>query len=201
MKKFILLFSLVFSSQNEIIDGVAAVVEDHIILKSDLAQLVNMTLIQQKIDPRQNPELFVSLQEEVLQSMVDQKILLEMAEIDSVVVSEKEVDGAIDQQIQNLVSQAGGEKEAEKVLGQSIKSFRREFWYDMQERLISEKYQQQLITNITISKNQVLGFYKTYKDSLPSFPMTVKVRHIQIPIEPTEEKENQTIIFLKSIIQ
>ena len=46
--------------------------------------------------------------------MVDQKILLEMAEIDSVVVSEKEVDGAIDQQIQNLVSQAGGEKEAEK---------------------------------------------------------------------------------------
>ena len=199
MKKFILLFSLVFSSQNEIIDGVAAVVEDHIILKSDLAQLVNMTLIQQKIDPRQNPELFVSLQEEVLQSMVDQKILLEMAEIDSVVVSEKEVDGAIDQQIQNLVSQAGGEKEAEKVLGQSIKSFRREFWYDMQERLISEKYQQQLITNITISKKQVLAFYKTYKDSLPSFPMTVKIRHIQIPIEPTEEKEKQTIIFLKSI--
>ena len=199
MKKIILLFSLVFSSQNETIDGVAAVVEDHIILKSDLAQLVNMTLIQQKIDPRQNPELFVSLQEEVLQSMVDQKILLEMAEIDSVVVSEKEVDGAIDQQIQNLVSQAGGEKEAEKVLGQSIKSFRREFWYDMQERLISEKYQQQLITNITISKNQVLDFYKTYKDSLPSFPMTVKVRHIQIPIEPTEEKEKQTIIFLKSI--
>ena len=199
MKKLLFIFSLVFSNQTEIIDGVAAVVEEHIILKTDLAQLINMTLVQQRIDPQKNPELFVSLQKNVLQSMIDQKILLEMAEIDSVVVEEKEVDNAIDQQIQNLVAQAGGESEAERVLGQSIKSFRREFWFDMQERLISERYQQQLISNITISRNQVLGFYKTYKDSLPSFPMTVKIRHIQIPIKPTKEKEEQTVFFLKSI--
>ena len=199
MKKIIFIFSLVFSNQNEIIDGVAAVVEEHIILKTDLAQLINMTLVQQRIDPQKNPELFISLQKNVLQSMVDQKILLEMAEIDSVVVGEKEVDNAIDQQIQNLIAQAGGEKKAEQVLGQSIKSFRREFWYDMQERLISERYQQQLISKITISRNQVLDFYKTYKDSLPSFPMTVKVRHIQIPVKPTKEKEEKTVSLLKSI--
>ncbi len=199
MKKLIFIFSLVFSNQNEIIDGVAAVVEEHIILKTDLAQLINMTLVQQRIDPQKNPELFISLQKNILQSMVDQKILLEMAEIDSVVVGEKEVDNAIDQQIQNLIAQAGGEKKAEQVLGQSIKSFRREFWYDMQERLISERYQQQLISKITISRNQVLDFYKTYKDSLPSFPMTVKVRHIQIPVKPTKEKEEKTVSLLKSI--
>ena len=69
--------SLVFSNQTEIIDGVAAVVEEHIILKTDLAQLINMTLVQQRIDPQKNPELFVSLQKNVLQSMVDQKILLD----------------------------------------------------------------------------------------------------------------------------
>mgnify|MGYP001182900798 FL=1 len=199
MKKFLFLFSLVFSNQNEIIDGVAAVVEEHIILKTDLAQLINMTLVQQRIDPNKDPDQFISLQKNVLQSMVDQKILLEMAEIDSVVVSEKEVDSAIDQQIQNLIGQAGGEVEAERVLGQSIKSFRREYWYDMQERLISERYQQQLINDITISRNQVLEFYKIYKDSLPSFPMTVKIRHIQIPIEPTKEKEEQTVALLKAI--
>ena len=199
MKNFLFVFSLVFSNQGEIIDGVAAVVEEHIILKTDLAQLINMTLVQQKIDPQKNPDLFVSLQKSVLQSMIDQKILLEMAEIDSVVVGEKEVDNAIDQQVQNLILQAGGENEAERILGQSIKSFRREFWYDMQERLISERYQQQLINNITISRNQVLGFYKTYKDSLPFFPMTVKIRHIQIPIKPSTEKEKQTVSLLKSI--
>ena len=76
MKKLLFIFSLVFSNQTEIIDGVAAVVEEHIILKTDLAQLINMTLVQQRIDPQKNPELFVSLQKNVLQSMVDQKILL-----------------------------------------------------------------------------------------------------------------------------
>ena len=118
MKKLLFIFSLVFSNQTEIIDGVAAVVEEHIILKTDLAQLINMTLVQQRIDPQKNPELFVSLKKNVLQSMVDQKILLEMAEIDSVVVGEKEVDNAIDQQIQNLVAQAGGESEAEEAHGE-----------------------------------------------------------------------------------
>ena len=42
--------------------------------------------------------------------MIDQKIILKRAEIDSVSIEENEVDLALDQQIQMLVSQAGGEK-------------------------------------------------------------------------------------------
>ena len=49
-----------------------------------------------------------------------------------------------------LISQAGGEKKAEEALGQSIKSFRREFWYEMRDRLLSEKYQQQLSRKVQI---------------------------------------------------
>ena len=44
--------------------------------------------------------------------MIDQKIILKKAELDSVVVDEKEVDLALDQQIQMLVSQAGWRKKS-----------------------------------------------------------------------------------------
>ena len=47
---FFYLCSFIFS-QNLFVDGVAAVVEGRIILKSDLNQMVNMVAIQQKIDP------------------------------------------------------------------------------------------------------------------------------------------------------
>ena len=92
-KKLFLILCFSFSvAQNDIqfIDGVAAVVENHVILKSDLAQMVNMTAIQRRIDLN-NLDAFLQLQGSVIQSMIDQKILLEMAEIDSITVEEKEV--------------------------------------------------------------------------------------------------------------
>ena len=193
MKKYIFLLSISFSQVPiQYIDGVAAIVEDHLVLKSDLAQMVNMTAIQNKIDPRSNPEQFLKLQNSVLQSMIDQKIMLEMAEIDSIIVDEKEVDQALDQQVEMLVSQAGGKKRAEEALGQTISDFRREFWYDMKDRLVSERYQQQLLGTISIARPGVISFFKTYKDSLPTIPTQTKVRHLLVPITPSDSAKEET---------
>ena len=201
-KKILLIFVVSFSfSQGDAqyIDGVAAIVEDHIVLKSDLIQMVNMAAIQNKIDPRKNPEAFIRLQNSVVQSMVDQKIMLEMAELDSIVVDEKEVNQALDQQIQMLVAQAGGESQAEEALGQPIKDFRREFWYDMKDRMISERYQQQLLSAVVVTRSEVKEFYKTYKDSLPVLPMMAKVRHLQVPIKPGAAAKEKTKSFLSEL--
>ena len=141
---FLVFISLIYSNSNQTIDGVAAIIEEHIVLKSDLAQMLNMSIIQNKIDPIQNVEKIKVLEKSILESMIDQKIILKKAEIDSVFVEENEVDLALDQQIQMLVNQAGGEKKAEEALGQTLKNFRREFWYEMRDRLLSEKYQQEL---------------------------------------------------------
>ena len=200
MKKYLLFISISFSQVPvQYIDGVAAIVENHLILKSDLAQMVNMTAIQNKIDPRTNPEKFLELQNSVVQSMIDQKIMLEMAEIDSITVDEKEVDQALDQQVQMLVSQAGGRERAEEALGQAISDFRREFWYDMRDRLVSERYQQQLLGNVSITRSGVVSFFKTYKDSLPILPTQTKVRHLLVPVTPSDSAKKETFALLIKI--
>ena len=84
---FIILLLLLFSnkgfSQTEeskpVIDGVAVIVAGNIILKSELAQIVNVTAMQQNIDPNQNLELYQRLQAQVIQSLIDQKVVLELA--------------------------------------------------------------------------------------------------------------------------
>ncbi len=195
----LIFFSLVFSQNNQSIDGIAAIVEEHLVLKSDLAQMVNMSIIQNKIDPTKDIEKVKALEKTILESMIDQKIILKKAELDSVVVEENEVDLALDQQIQMLISQAGGEKKAEEALGQSIKSFRREFWYEMRDRLLSEKYQQQLINNIKVTRLDVLGFYNTYRDSLPTIPLKAKVRHCLIKVKPSEAAKKSSFLFLKDL--
>tara|TARA_Y100001934_G_C12385677_1_gene795497 strand:+ start:6281 stop:7555 length:1275 start_codon:yes stop_codon:yes gene_type:complete len=202
MKKiFFLIFVFYVFGQNEpeYIDGVAAIVEERIILKSDLAQMVGMAAIQNKIDPQKNPAGYLQLQNSIMQSMIDQKILLEMAEIDSVVVEEKAVDQALEQQIQMLISQAGGEKQASKIIGQPIKDFRREFWYDMRDRLISEKYQQDLLGAIFVTRSEIVDFFTFFKDSLSHIPTKTKIRHLLIPIKPSKESKEKAFSLLQKI--
>ncbi len=195
----LIFLSFVYSNNNQTIDGVAAIIEEHIVLKSDLAQMLNMSIIQNKIDPSKDLEKIKVLEQSILESMIDQKIVLKKAEMDSVSVEEKEVDLALDQQIQMLISQAGGEKKAEETLGQTLKSFRREFWYEMRDRLLSEKYQQQLINSVKVTRLDVLDFYKTYKDSLPSLPLKAKIRHCLIKVKPSKDAKKSSVSFLNDL--
>ena len=186
-------------NQKKYIEGIAAIVGDNIILKSDLSQVVSMTALQQRIDPVNNPKRFQTLQHEVLQSLIDQKIILEMAELDSIEVKEKDVDNALNQQIKTFVSQAGSKEKAETSLGQSLSSFRREFWYEVRARLISEQFQYSLLSNIKTSREDVFSFFKTYKDSLPLFPSLVNLHHLLITIKPSKESENTALKQIKDI--
>ena len=197
----LLVFSFLLAQGRPVfVDGVAAVVENNIILKSDLNQMVNMVSIQQKINPSKDLAGYNRLKEVVLGSMVDQKILLALAEEDTTLeVTEKEVNQSLDQQVENIIMQAGGKKEAEKMLGQSIKSFRSEFWFDMKDKITSEKYQQKMLSKIKVSKKDVFSFFKTYQDSLPLFPLEAKLRHLLITPEPSEAIKNETFNLLKQI--
>ena len=69
----LIFFSLIFPQNNQSIDGVAAIVEEHLVLKSDLAQMVNMSIIQNKIDPTKDIEKVKALEKTILESMIDQK--------------------------------------------------------------------------------------------------------------------------------
>ena len=190
---------LLAQNEKQYIDGVAAIVENHLILKSDVDQMVGMTAMQQRIDLSTNPDLYEKLQVSVIQSMVDQKIMLEMAELDSIVVDEKEVNQSLDQQIEMLINQAGGEEKAAEALGQSLKSFRREFWYDMRDRMITERYQQQLLNSITVARSDVKDFYNTYKDSLPVLPLKAKLSHLLLPTTASDLSKEKVFSFLSNL--
>ena len=78
------------------IDGVAAVVGDKVILTSDINQSLAMEVFRLKLDPRSDLKKIADLKNQILQTVVDRKVVLTMAELDSVVVSDKEVDRALE---------------------------------------------------------------------------------------------------------
>jgi len=192
---FTLLISTFLSGQDkaQAVDGVAAIVGENIILKSDVSQVVGMTALQRGLDITQDVELLLQLQDGVLSSLIDQKVILEMAKLDSIEIADKDVESALDQQVDGFIMRAGSEAVAETMLGQSLSDFRREFWYDMRDRLITEQYQQQLIMSININRSGVIGFYEQYKDSLPEFPVKMKIRHLLVRVKAGEESKKAAL--------
>ena len=138
---FVCSFLFVLTGQN-LVDGVAAIVGEHVILKSDVAQLVQMTAMEQRLDPRTNTKELEQLQSRVIESLINQKLILEIAEVESIEVEDREVDQAVEQYIAQSIAQAGSEERLEGMLGKRLSELRREWWPDMREQLIAERYQE-----------------------------------------------------------
>ena len=186
------------SAQQEILlDRVASVVEDKIVLLSDVVLAANAVAAQQQINPNTNPSAYQKLLESSRESMVEQLLIIEMAEQDSVEVLDKDIDKALNQQIENIISQTGSKEQAEVALGKKISDFKRSYRDDMRGKLLAEKYTSSLTASISVSRGDVLDFFNTYKDSIPSFPTLYKTHHILLEIKPSEESSNKS--FLKAL--
>ncbi|HIC83296.1 MAG TPA: hypothetical protein EYO99_02920 [Candidatus Marinimicrobia bacterium] len=202
-KKIFLLFfcGMLFSQQPIMLDEIAAVVDDEIVLLSDVVLSANALAAQENVDPYKSPSKYKNLLLRSVESMIEQLVIIKMAEIDSIMVLEKDVERALERQIQNIISQTGSEEAAEQVLGRKISDFKRSYKNDMKGKLIAEKYTGELTRNIEITRLEVEDFFKTYKDSIPSFPKRHKVRHILIQITPSEESMKKTELKAFNILE
>ena len=181
------------SAQQEILlDRVASVVENKIVLMSDVVLAANAVAAQQQINPNTNPLAYQKILESSRESMIEQLLIIEMAEQDSVEILDKDVDKALNQQIDNIIAQTGSKELAEEALGKKISDFKRSYRDDMRGKLLAEKYTSSLTTSINVSRGDVIDFFNTYKDSIPSFPTLYKTHHILLEIKPSEESNKKS---------
>ncbi|MCL5266986.1 MAG: peptidylprolyl isomerase [Bacteroidetes bacterium] len=188
--EFLVLFTLFVgmarAQDKPVLDKVVAVVGNEIILKSELDYQVQMVAYQNKMNP-DDP----SLRQKVLESLIDEKLILQQAVLDSVTVPEDEVNRQLDSRIEALEKQVGGEKKLEEIYGMSLSKIRNEFREDMRKQLIVEKLKQQKFGNLSVSAVEVRNFYDTYKDSLPEVPEQVSISHIFIVPKPSEQAKKE----------
>ena len=173
--------------QRQVADQIVAVVNDHIILKSDVDQRV-FEFMQQMRDETFDEQMWFY----VLESMIDNYVLVEKAKIDSVVVSDTEVDRILNQRIDELVRQLGSEQELERAFGQSIVEIKAEYSEQFRQDLLVNRVRQMKINRINITRPEVIEFFNSIPtDSLPIIPESVSLSQITvIPPPKAEAREN-----------
>jgi peptidyl-prolyl cis-trans isomerase SurA len=199
MNKVIISISLLFAlllafahpahaDERELVDKIAAVVGDQIILVSEVDFQMQMFLMQQ--EQKDISEAAAdSLRGLILQQMIADKLMLVEAQKDtSIHVTDEQVEEALQDKIEELKGRFASNREFEAQMqleGLNLRELKAKFRREVKNQLIRDRYISNFLSKVNVTTIEVRDFYDRYKDSLPSQPEAIKLSHILIPIEPS----------------
>jgi peptidyl-prolyl cis-trans isomerase SurA len=187
------------STAQQMIDGIAAVVGNEIVLKSEVDQYVQSYVIQNKINIRNDSEKMKKLEKEILERLIEQKIMLTKADEDTIVADERDVDRRVEEQVRYLIQQVGSEEKLEAAFQSPIKQIRRDLRVEIADRLKVEMLRRNKFQNVKITRREVENFFETYRDSLPPMQETVDISHILMQVKPGAESQSAALEKIRAI--
>jgi len=195
---FLILFGVFWGSTP--LDGVVAVVENEVILKSDVLQQTYMLASEQNLDPYKNPLLFEDLYDGVLNQMVDNLVLYDLSSKDTtVVVLDQDVEESLGIEIKRRIEIAGSVSSLEKMFGESLALIRSKLRFEIKKSMQIEFYTSSLAQSVYPSLSDVKVFYREFKDSLPVLGSRVSFSVFEWPVFVNKNKKDQTFSFLSSL--
>jgi peptidyl-prolyl cis-trans isomerase SurA len=154
------------------IDKIIVKVDNYIILQSDL-EASYLQFLSDGRTPNDDSKC------QILQGLIVNKVLAAKAEIDSVIVEDKRVDGELDRRMQYMAAQFGSEKKIEEAYGKSVDALKTELRKTLKEQLTVQQMQDNITKDIKITPNEVKRFFNSIpKDSIPYFPTEVEIGQI-----------------------
>lgn len=179
----------------QMVDRIAAVVGDEIVLKSEVDQLVRQQT------QRQNMSYSHDLWMESLDQLVDQKLLAEKARRDTTItVSDQQVTQQLNRQIEQFKQRAGGQEQLEQIYGKSLLEIKEQFREDLRGQLLAQQLRRKRMQNINITPSEVRQWFEEIpQDSLPRLPKTVRLSHIVRYPKPTQEDRQEAKSMITSI--
>ncbi|MDF3027564.1 MAG: PpiC-type peptidyl-prolyl cis-trans isomerase [Fluviicola sp.] len=192
-----LLFTLVFTqtfAQPKIIDKVVAQVGDNIVLYSEIEG--------QKQSMKQNGVVTEEINDcQILEQMLYNFLLVNQAELDSIQISDEQVDAEmenrlrmIEGQMKNVKDDKGNPITIESFYGKTKLQIKEEFRTTIKKRLQGQEVERGITSAIDVSPLDVENFYNTIpKDSLPYINSQLSFQ--QIAIFPKITKADKEIAF------
>ena len=178
--------SLSAQKYDGVIDKTVALVGNSMILLSQIETEVRMMQFQGYVSDR-------DLRCEVLENMLVSKLFYTQAQLDSLTVNQDMVNAALNERINNILSQLGGEEETEAYFGKPLHKLRQE-WMDvfMEQNLVQEM-QRTVAGKVTEATPQEVQQYyrKLPEDSPPVIP--TQYRYSQIVLYPDVDRAKMAV--------
>jgi peptidyl-prolyl cis-trans isomerase SurA len=189
----VMLSSFAWAQPGKTIDKIIGGVGAEVVLLSDLENAkFELTQGKSQLPPQKECAIF--------EDLMYQKLLLHQAKVDSVEVTDGEVNAQVEKRINYFVEMLGSVEQFESYYGKPISQLKVDFFDMIRDQLLTQKKQEEITKNVKITPSQVLKYYQSLpEDSLPL--IGEQVQYSQIVIAPViPESENQKVIhFLDSV--
>lgn len=164
-----------------VIDKTVALVGNSMILLSQIESEVQMMQFQGYVSDR-------DLRCEVLENMMVSKLFYTQAQLDSLAVNPDMVEASLNERVDNILSQLGGEAEVEKYFGKPLHMLREEWRNVFVEQNLAQEMQREVAGKVSeVTPKEVQQYYRrTSKDSLPVIP--TQYQYSQIVLYPNVER-------------
>tara|TARA_B100000530_G_C15903455_1_gene466372 strand:+ start:149 stop:1540 length:1392 start_codon:yes stop_codon:yes gene_type:complete len=175
-----------------LVDGVFAVVGNHVIFHSDISN----QMLQYQNQGFNPPDLY----NQVVEELFLQKTLLHFSVIDSIEVDPNEIQNTIDQRLSFFEQQLGSLDEIEKYFNKTIVELKNELKPIVSDQLLIQKMQYEIIKDVDVSPMEVQKFYNTTnKDSLPIIETQFQIAQILKTPEPSQLAIEETLSKLEDL--
>jgi peptidyl-prolyl cis-trans isomerase SurA len=156
-----------------VVDKIIVKVDNHVVLKSDLEGSYQNYLTSGN---QPSDEARCS----ILNTLVINKLMVAKAEIDSVIVTDMEVDNNTEQRMGVILQNSGNSPEQlEKIYGKTLEEIKVELRDQIREQLLGREMQAKITKDVTITPAEVKRFFnKIPKDSLPFYSSDVEIAQI-----------------------
>ena len=169
------------SGQSRVIDEVVAVVGDKRILYSDVEQ----NFLQLKAQGENLDDIDRCA---VIEELLVQKLLLNQSEVDSLEVSESQVDAELDSRMQYFINAMGSEQKLEDYFKKSTIEIKRDLRKDIREQLLTRQMRSKITEGFSVTPSDVKAYFKSLpQDSLPY--INAEVEYNQILIYPKSSEK------------
>lgn len=168
-------------AQPVVVDEVIAVIGDRKVLYSDVEE----TLLQLKM---QGEPVNENSRCEILEELMIQQLMIHQAEIDSILVTESQVEFEMEQRMRYFVNQFGSEQKLEAYYGKSILEIKDELRDDISDQMLINGMRNQLTADMTVTPSEVRSYYRSLpEDSLPYVDAEIEYNQILVYPRSTEE--------------
>jgi peptidyl-prolyl cis-trans isomerase SurA len=191
---FLGLFIAQASGQRQVIDKVVATIGGEFVLLSELEEQHSMLEAQKGGLPE-------GARCDILDGAILTKLLLNQAKLDSIEVSDAEVEEQLNARIDRILTYMGNDvQQFEDYYGQSIGEVKEQFREDLKNQILTERMRSEIINNVTVTPSEVKAFFNQIpKDSLPYFSSEVEIGEIVYKPKVNAEERQKAISKLENI--
>lgn len=184
------------TAQKQIVDKVVATVGGEFILLSELEAQFAMMEDQQGVLA---PEARCSILDQLLAG----RLLLNQSKLDSIEVSDGEIEDQLDARIERILSYMNNDiSQFEDYYGQTVNEVKETFREDLRNQLLVERMRAQIISEVKVTPSEVKKFFASIpRDSLPYFSAEVEVGEIVYKPTISKEERERSIKQLENIRQ